>query len=56
MECDAVELCQAREIVRGDDLGMLDTVAAVALAIGFGRRFENIEGDAGLARRDGVEN
>src|SRR6266436_3493047 len=43
---DDVELGETRKIVGGDDLGVLDTVAAIALAISLGDRFENIEGDA----------
>src|SRR6266852_653301 len=52
---DDFELGEALEIVGGDDLGMLDAVAAVARAIGFCDGFENVETDAVGAVADGVE-
>src|SRR5216683_5406314 len=52
---DDFELGKALEIVGGDDLGVLDAVAAVARAIGFGDGFKDIEGDAVGAVADGVE-
>src|SRR6266849_3104126 len=52
---DDFELGEAREIFWGDDLRVLDAVAAVALAIGFCDGFENVERDAVGAVADGVE-
>src|SRR5216683_2060933 len=52
---DDFELGKALEIFWGDDLRVLDAVAAVALAIGFCDGFENVERDAVGAVADGVE-
>ena len=50
-----VELGKTREIFESDDLGVLDAIAAIAGAVGFGDGFEDIEGDAIGAVADGVE-
>src|SRR5216683_7032597 len=52
---DDFELGEAREVLGGDDLRVLDAVAAVALAIGFCDGFEDVERDAIGAVADGVE-
>jgi len=52
---DDVELGEAREIFEGDDLGVLDAIAAIAGAVSFGDGFQDVEGDAIGAVADGVE-
>src|SRR6266480_7240413 len=50
-----VEFRKTDEIHGRDDLRVFDAVAAVARAVGFGDRFENVQRDAISAIADGVE-
>src|SRR5260370_3627460 len=52
---DDFELGQARHVVRGNDLGVLDAVAAIARAIGLCYGFENVQDDMVGAVTDGVD-
>ena len=52
---DDVERGETREVGRRDDLRVLNAIATVARAVGFGDGFERIEGDGVGAIADSVE-